>query len=213
IVPPSAGVASAFGMLTAAAGFEYARSLAAPLGETHWPTVRTLIDELVREGRRHLEEGGAGSDGGHVRVEVAADVRHRGQGESVTVELGSALARDPEGQIEAAFEDAYVRLYGRRPPGVEAEVMTWRVRVRGPAPELSVPPSPASGGSARKGWRDVWFAEAGRIRTEVWNRYRLGPGQPITGPAVIEERESTTVVGPGGSGVVDGSGALVVQLP
>jgi N-methylhydantoinase A/oxoprolinase/acetone carboxylase beta subunit len=164
----------------------------------------------VREGRRQLRESGVRHD--EAVIEIAADVRYRGQGESVTVELGSGLARDPERQVEEAFEGAYVRLYGRRPPGVESEVMTWRVRVRGPAPALSIQPSHEPTGQARKGWRDVWFAEAGRVRTEVLDRYRLSPGHLITGPAVIEERESTTVIGPGGRGAVDRFGTLAAEV-
>ena len=100
-----------------------------------------------------------------VRVSIAADVHHQGQGESIIVELGSRLPTDPSRRVEEAFEEAYVRLYGRRPPGVEAEVMTWRVRVLGPDPRVEVTaqgPRVAS----RKGWRRAWFPEAGMVPPE-----------------------------------------------
>jgi N-methylhydantoinase A len=212
IFPPSAGVASAFGMLTANPGFDFARSLPGPLSGVRWAHVRSLIAGLVKEGIGQLRETGVRKP--EVRVEVAADVRHRGQGEAITVELGAALDRtDPAAQVEEAFEIAYVQLYGRRPPGVEPEVMTWRIRVLGPLPEIDVRLSRRSAGEARKASRSVWFAEIGFTPATVYDRYRLVPGSKLEGPAVVEERESTMVIGPGGSATVDRVGNLVVTLP
>ena len=211
VFPPSAGVASAFGMLTAAPGFELARSLPAALEETPWTEVRRAVREMVVEGTRQLTATGVPRAG--VRVEVAADVRHRGQGDAVTVELGDGLGRDPVGQVETAFEAAYVRLYGRRPPGVGSEVMTWRVRLSGPLPELNVRSRRSRREEARKGTRRVWFAETDSFtRTAVFDRYRLAPGDTFDGPAVVEERESTMVIGPGATVRVDGIGNLVVGV-
>jgi N-methylhydantoinase A/oxoprolinase/acetone carboxylase beta subunit len=211
VFPPSAGVASALGMLTAAPGFEFARSLPAPLGETDWGEVGRAVAELVSAGRAQLREAGVAA--GDVRVDLAADVRHRGQGEAVTVALGEGLGDDPVGQVEAAFEGAYTRLYGHRPPGVEAEVTTWRVRVMGPDPELDVAARGGPAADAGKGRRPVWFAEAdGFVDTDVIDRYRLTPGTELRGPAVVEERESTMVVGPGGRARVDRFGNLEVEV-
>ncbi|HEX9123187.1 MAG TPA: hydantoinase/oxoprolinase family protein [Actinomycetota bacterium] len=211
VFPPSAGVASAFGMLTAAPGFELARSLPSPLSEVRWPEVRRAIRELERSGTRQLTETGISKD--QVHVEVAADVRHRGQGDPITVELGAALEGDPAKQVEQAFEETYVRLYGRRPPGVESEVMTWRVRVAGPVPKLDVKLRTRAGRRAKKATRRVWFAETSAfVETAVYDRYELGPGDTFTGPAVVEERESTMVIGPGARASVDGVGNLVVDV-
>jgi N-methylhydantoinase A len=198
-------------MLTAAPGLEFARSLPSPLPEVPWEEVRRAIDQMVREGVRHLRETGVGP--ADVRMSVAADVRHRGQGESVTVELGERLGRQPARQVEEAFHQAYVSLYGRRPPGVEAEVMTWRARTLGPDPRVDVEVRNSLRQDAGKGSRAVWFQETGVTWAEVFDRYRLGPGSTVAGPAIIEERESTVVIGPGGYGRVDGSGNLIVEAP
>jgi N-methylhydantoinase A len=210
IFPPGAGVASAFGMLTAATGLEFARSLPSVLSETRWSEARRAIAQMARDGVRHLRESGVGKD--EVRVSVAADIRHRGQGESVTVELGTGLGRAPLQKVEDAFHQTYVALYGRRPPGVEAEVMTWRARVTGPEPNIDVRVPGGIGGKAAKGSRRVWFRETGFTQAHVLDRYRLNPGTTVKGPAVIEERESTVVIGPGGRGRVEPTGALVVEV-
>jgi len=209
IFPPSAGLASAFGMLTAPPGIELARSLPCSLSGISWSEVRRSVDALIREGSREMRGAGVARD--DVRVSIAADIHHQGQGESITVELGSRLPAGPSRRVEEAFEEAYVRLYGRRPPGVEAEVMTWRVRVLGPDPRVEVTargPRDASG----KGSRRAWFPEAGLVTAEVYDRYGLGSGSRVEGPCVVEERESTVVIGPGGWGTVDPSGSLVVDM-
>jgi N-methylhydantoinase A len=211
VFPPSAGVASAFGMLTAAPGFELARSLPGPLRETPWRDVRRALRELVTEGARQLAASGVPR--ARIAVEVAADVRHRGQGDAITVELGNGLGSDPVTQVEEAFEAAYLRLYRRRPPGVESEITTWRVRLAGPEPELDVRLRRSPGATARKGSRRVWFAEAGRyVPTTVYDRYLLGSGDAFEGPAVVEERESTMVIGSGAHARVDDVGNLVVEV-
>jgi N-methylhydantoinase A len=211
VFPPSAGMASAFGMLTANPGFEFARSLPAPLVETPWDDVRRALASMVRRGVEQLRESGVRRR--DVTAALAADVRHRGQGEAITVELGPKLGPKPARQVEAAFEEAYVRLYARRPPGVEAEVTTWRVRVSGPAPQLDVAIPRGRATHAAKGTRRAWFAETGFVETAVIDRYELRRGAKVAGPAVVEERESTMVVGPGGRGSVDGFGCLVVEVP
>jgi N-methylhydantoinase A len=62
--------------------------------------------------------------------------------------------------------------------------------------------------------RRAWFAEsAGWIDTPVYDRYALGPGTTFAGPAIVEERESTAVIGPGASCRVDEGLTLVVQMP
>jgi N-methylhydantoinase A len=210
LFPPSAGVASAFGMLTAPPAFDFARSLPALLREVAWPEVREILAAMGRQGREQLARAGVPED--EVSLELAADVRHLGQGETLTVELGEALGRHPEREVDERFEEAYVGLYGRRPRGVDAEVMTWRLRVRGREPVIELS---AEGGAARavKGRRPLWSEEKkGFVEAQVVDRYKLAPGDTVRGPAVVEERESSVLVGLGGGATLDGDGNLRVQV-
>jgi N-methylhydantoinase A len=210
VLPPSAGVASAFGMLTAPPAFDFARSLPAALDDVDWRGVRRAVREMGEQGL--VQVVGAGVEAG-ISMTLAADVRYRGQGEGVTVPLDGALGERPAEQVREAFETAYAALYGRQPPGVEPEVLTWRVRIAGPRPELSTRLDAAPGPAAR-GRRPIWSEERrGFVSADVWDRYRLPPGTVVTGPAVVEERESSGVIGVGGRGVVDEHGSLRVELP
>jgi N-methylhydantoinase A/oxoprolinase/acetone carboxylase beta subunit len=97
------------------------------------------------------------------------------------------------------------------------EALNWRVTVAGPRPSLVLRPAGAGGGEARdavKAHRRAYFAEAaGFVETPVYDRYALAPGTAFRGPAIVEERESTAVLGPGADIRVDPDLALVVEMP
>jgi N-methylhydantoinase A len=211
LYPAGAGVASALGMLAAPPAFDSARSLPALLDEVSWEEVRNAIGEMTRGGMAELLAAGIPEQ--HSAVELSAEMRYQGQGEPVRVPLGAGLDGDPRRQVGEAFRAVYSRLYGRQPSGVAAEVLTWRVRVAGPASEVAPPSVAERDGSALKGERRIWSGEEGGfVLARVWNRNALAPGDVIEGPAVCEERESTAVIGTGGHGKVDRVGNLRVDI-
>ena len=85
--------------------------------------------------------------------------------------------------------------------------------VSAPAPHLSLKwRAGSSTGPALKGERLAFFPESGRhVPTPVYDRYALRPGDTFTGPAIVEEKESTLVVGPGASLNIDEYGSLIVR--
>jgi N-methylhydantoinase A/oxoprolinase/acetone carboxylase beta subunit len=154
-----------------------------------------------------------------VRIRRTAEMHYTGQGHDVEVELPPGmLAAASLGSITARFEDAYRALYSRVPLGVPIEALNFRVVVSGPLPEISVSgakPAPASTtvtAPVPKGTRKAYFPEAaGYVETPVYDRYTLTPGAAFAGPAIIEERESTTVAGPGARVRVDGRLTLILE--
>jgi N-methylhydantoinase A len=94
--------------------------------------------------------------------------------------------------------------------------VNWRVLASGPRPEVRLTLDAPSGGvaDALKGERQAYFPElGGYAATSVFDRYRLGPGVEFEGPAIVEERESTVIVGPGAQCHVDDQANLIVRLP
>jgi N-methylhydantoinase A len=70
------------------------------------------------------------------------------------------------------------------------------------------------GVTALKTTRRAWFAEAaGWVDTPVYDRYALTPGAVFEGPAIVEERESTAVIGPGARCRVDDGLTIEVTMP
>jgi N-methylhydantoinase A len=207
LLPPRAGVASAFGMLTAPTSFEFARSIPTVVAETDWTEVRNALGLMLETGRRQLKESGVDE----TDVLIAADVRYHGQGESVTVTLGPELSDHPANQLSGRFEEEYLRLYGSSPTNVEPEILTWRLRISGPRPEPDIAARFGTGGALR-GHRRMWFPNEGYVEGAVYDRYALIPGFEFTGPAVVEERESTMVIGPSGDARVTEGGNVEVEI-
>ena len=100
------------------------------------------------------------------------------------------------------------------------EVVSWRVRLAGPRPDLKLGVSAADDDGASsdacralKGERPAYFPELGGFHaTAVYDRYKLGHDAELRGPAIVEERESTVVIGPGGSARIDDVLNLIVEL-
>ncbi|MFI5011616.1 MAG: hydantoinase/oxoprolinase family protein [Hyphomicrobiales bacterium] len=215
ICPYAAGNASAFGFLVAPLAIEQVRSYVASLERIDW----MRLDGLFRE----MEENAASSLGrlGVSRPEIAfersADMRFAGQGFEVETRLPSGkLCADRTKDIAEMFLAAYRRLFERAPEGLPIEGLSWRLRATGMRPKFSLDFKDRRTGSAdaRKGSRSVYFHHERSYRDcAVYDRYRLAPSTRLQGPAVIEERESTVVVGEGAVVEVDQGLNLIVTLP
>jgi N-methylhydantoinase A len=216
LVPFGAGAMSAWGLLAAPLAFDFVRTVRARLDDADWEALNAVFAEMEHEGRELLAR--AGVDGATVRVSRIAEMRYVGQGHEVEAAIpGGPLAAASLPAITAAFESAYRALYHRLPQGVPLEALNWRVTVAAPPPALAFAGGAGGAGHAAgalKGARRAWFAEVnGWAETPVYDRYALAPGTAFAGPAIIEERESTAVVGPGARCIVDARRTLVVELP
>ena len=214
IAPFAAGVGSTIGLLAAPLAFDFVRTAAARVRSLDWTLVAGLLQDMEQEGRSLLRHAGVADP--EINVERAADMRLIGQAHEITVELpGAAPVSGHEARLEHAFEVTYTGLFGRTPPNVPMEVVSWRVRLSGPRPDLELGMSFTAGDTSRslKGERYAYFPELGGYHsTPVYDRYKLAPGSQVRGPAIVEERESTLVIGPRGFARVDGVLNLIVEL-
>jgi len=212
-VPKGAGVASASGLLVADIEFHLDQTYITEVDGEALEAVTEIYDELEREGRRLVEMAG----GDEVSVEREADMKYAGQAHELAVEIpgGDLGAADVE-RIETTFHDAYEQTYGYSDPDEEVEGITWKTTVRSPTESLSMETVEGVSGrasDARKGTRQAYFESAGGFtETNIYDRRELGPGASLTGPAVIEEVNSTTVVPPGSELTVDDFGNLVIDV-
>lgn len=215
IVPPIAGVCSAFGMLLAPISFDFTRSYVARLNELDWPHLNGLFDELEAEGRRIVSA--AGVPEAEIRVTRSAGMRYVGQGFEIQVPVGpNQLDERAQAVIRTAFEQEYTRLYGRLCDGVPIQGVNWQATVSGPRPQLqpvtTLGHETNGAGNPLKGKRRATFdADIEPVNLPVYNRYALDHVFETTGPAIIEEAESTTVVPPGWSVRVDSAANLVLS--
>ena len=198
LVPLNAGVLSAIGLLVAPVQVDAVRSGFMRMTEFD----RKKVDEIFAEMRVHAlaaltRMGIAAAD---VVFERSADMRYVGQGYEVAVPLPDGNLRDPERLVEA-FYAAYTHLFGRHLTNVAVEALSWRLSARwqtsAAAGRRATGRRPRHRAAAPKGRRRAYFSEIGKlIVTPVYDHYALEPGMSVSGPAIVEQRESTTVVGP-----------------
>jgi 5-oxoprolinase (ATP-hydrolysing)/N-methylhydantoinase A len=220
IVPPVPGVASALGLLVAPISVEFSRSYPAELHAVDWAAVNLLYADMEQQARQTLASAGVAEHAVH--LERRAEMRLSGQFHDIEVLIPSgplAPAHAPE--IAERFEQEYERLYHAVLRGYEILILNWRLRASGPQPEFELP---AAAVLARSGTqtrvrhhapssRPAYFTEVGGfVATTVYDRYHLRPGERIVGPAIVEERESTTILAPGDALTVDALGNLRISV-
>ncbi len=214
LVPHGAGALSAYGLLAAPLAFDFVRTAPQRLTAADWELINRLFQEMEAEGRRILR--GAGVPDAEVTVRRSAEMRYFGQGHEVDVEIPTDILTEASlAPITSSFETAYRLLYSRTPMGVPLEALNWRAVISGPSPDLTITSGLETGAGTEptpKKHRAAYFPEAGGyVETPVYDRYRLNPSARFAGPAIVEERESTTVIGPGALISVDAHRNLVAE--
>jgi N-methylhydantoinase A len=178
--------------------------------------LNTIFEEMETRGRALLRQAGVPAE--VVTVTRSADMRYLHQGFEINVPVaGGRLGPADVSRLQAGFDREYERMYKRLNAAVDVEALNWRVIVSGPRPSIHMRQADRQSGATeapRRGERPAYFPEtAGYVTCAVYDRYQLAPGMMLRGPAIIEERESTVVVGPGARVEVDAYQNVVIWLP
>ena len=203
LVPPNPGVLSAQGLLAAPVTVDRAQSRLTSADRLERDQLATGFEELAVGARSVLTEQG---------VEVAAerrtaDLRYRGQ----AFELEVPAELEPADLVDT-FHTAHAERYGYDQRGEDVELVTLRVRVEGPAPELPLPRRTGGGGvdQARLADHEV-RVDGDVVRAAVVDRDRLGAGAALRGPLVLLGVDACVWVAPWQAGEVDEHGILVLE--
>jgi 5-oxoprolinase (ATP-hydrolysing) len=217
VCPKAAGVASAVGLLMAPARIDRVATVAQRLDRLDWREFEGVYARLEADAGKVIAE--TGLDPATATMERFADIRYVGQGFELVVPLPAgpydAASMDA---IVAAFERDYLEIFSQTLKDVPMEVINVRVAASAEAAEAPVALSAAGGAAAhpddaRKGSRPVWFPDAGDyVDTPVYDRGALGAGMEVAGPAVVEEPESTLILGADSRFTVDDFGNLIVSI-
>ena len=216
IVPVGAGVGSAIGLLTADAKIDVSVTRILPVEAEQAPVIHSIFAELEARARPDLANlGGAAG----VKWRRGAYMRYQGQGYEIRVELPAGdIGRDFPATAVAAFEAAYKTVYGYVDSGARVEAIDWFLIATVPglgergATARQLAGQAGATGSGRTS-RRAYFPEAGGfVEAAVVDRYGLQPGERVQGPALVEERESTTVLLPGDAARVTHNGHLMIDI-
>ncbi len=214
VVPPTASVLCATGMLLCDLQHDFVRTFVSPLERIDLEALRAVVSELTETGARLLDDEGAR----HIEHRLALDLRYLQQYHEVTVSIGAATlaAGDFEAMAEA-FHAEHDRLYGYslRDEGTPLELINVRVRSLGRATRLELP-RPESGGAdsraALKGQRRAYVPEQDAFaEVPVYDGHALLAGNRIDGPALIERADTTLFVSARYRAEVDAHGSVVLR--
>ena len=215
VIPRAPGHFSAYGMLVADLRRDFVSTWFTPLAEAPFDEMETRFAEMEAHGRDTVTRGQATLTGTTRRR--AADMRYVGQEHAVTVDLPLELfqTQDRDG-IKRRFDAVHQTRYGFSVATEKAEIVSLRSatvgEMRKPPFEHIAPGGPQPLPEAHRGTRPVYFAGAGFVDTPTFQRSALQAGNRITGPALIEEHASTTVVHPGDKLDVDAFGDLIITI-
>jgi N-methylhydantoinase A len=222
VIPSEAGVGSAVGFLLAPVAYEVVRSRRQHLETLEPDLVNSLMQDMHDEALAVVQQGtGSSVKAGQLRETRQAYMRYVGQGHEIPVPLPvepyEARHRDV---FRQCFETAYRQLYGRTIEGVEIEALSWTLTISVPEKGAGAAPAPrpgsvpASGRATRAGpigrQRLRHSADGEAAEAPVFLRQQLAQGLAATGPALITEDQTTTVVPPGWQACIDEAGSIVL---
>jgi len=215
LVPPRPGAFSALGLLCTDVVYDYIRSDLRSLAEITAEHAEAIFRQLESAARAELDAEGMGVAGARFAREL--DLRYSGQGYELRIpRAGLFHDRLTPASLTAArerFDERHAQIHGHAANERPVEVVSYRLRVRVAVPkyaplEIAAPASPRSA-AAVKGQRTITLNGA-TMEATLYERARLDVGTSITGPAILEQFDATTLIPPSWSGRVDGHGNLVL---
>ncbi|HEY6076887.1 MAG TPA: hydantoinase/oxoprolinase family protein, partial [Gaiella sp.] len=217
VVPPYPGICAAMGLVATDMVYEYAATTYQKLSTLDAASLQSRFEELEAQASEQLAADGIELD--RVVVQRIVEARYLGQGYELRVDVGPGTIDD--GWVEklrADFHDIHEREYSRRFEDSDIEVPNIRVRGIGLMPELVTPEVEAGGESADDALRheaDAWFLVEGsleQVPTRYYDREALKAGNRLSGPAIVNQYDSTTVIPPGIDAHVDRFGNIVIEV-
>lgn len=213
LIPARPGITNALGCVVADLRHDYVKTVNKPLSSLPDGLVQQVLDEQIAEGKATLERDGVTVD--DIQVLHTADMQFQGQSHLLTVAIeDKAITRDA---LQKAFEAAYWQRFEVELPEIRAVLVNLHTAVIGRRPDLSLDrllaaePAKDVAGAMKKS-RKVWYDVGGWQDTPVYDRERLPRGTSFSGPAILEQLDTTVVIEPGNRVAIDGLGNLIVSV-
>ncbi|MES2282683.1 MAG: hydantoinase/oxoprolinase family protein [Pseudomonadota bacterium] len=215
LIPFAPGYFSAYGMLFSDLRYDYVRSVFRKLEDVSFEDIEAIYAGMEAEGMKAI--AGSAVTPEEVVIERAADMRYVGQEHAVTVDLPTEFFKTQDrAAIKNHFDELHAVRYGTSAPKEPADLVSLRVtvlgRMRKPPRQAVAEGSEQPAAEALRAHKQVYFRSSGFVSTPIYKRPALRSGNRITGPALVEEHASTTVVQPGDTVLVDAFGNLQITV-
>jgi len=213
LTPSRPGITNALGCVVADLRHDFVNTVNTPLDRVGIETVHALFAEQSAEGRRLVGKEAVAIR--EIRELVSVDMQFIGQTHLLRVPLPDA--KPTREDLQRRFEEAYFNRFHVDLPEIRANLVNVNTSVIGRRSEidLSILIDPAGRKArldeARTGERPVWF-DGGFVDTPIYWRDHLPPDATITGPAIVEQMDTTIVIEPGDIATQDADGNIIVTL-
>lgn len=216
LVPRSSSTFCALGTLLLDYRHEYVRSCVGPLFSFAAATIQELYGDMSSAGRRTLCSEGVLDE--RIRISYAADLRYERQFRELTIAVPDAAASTGDlSGLAARFHDAHEEVHGYATPELPIELVNLRITALGLVAQPRLPDVGSRNGvvtDALKGYRNVYQTTAANLAPmAVYDGEMLRFGDRIEAPAIIELANTTVVVQPPFSMVVDRLGTFTLFQP
>jgi N-methylhydantoinase A len=213
LIPEAGALLSAAGALMSELSSDHAQMLFCASDRFPFDKVAAMIDDLMAKCRAFAEGPGEGAVGVVTEVSVEARYPHQIWEIEVPVQRGEIAGPDDLAALKASFHGMHKTIFEINDPASEVEFVTWRAKVRcrlreGGAGRLSETASERSGPSQRR----IYFSDTGWVDAPILLFDAMTPGNPVTGPAIVESSFTTVVTDPWATAARTESGGLRVTF-
>jgi N-methylhydantoinase A/oxoprolinase/acetone carboxylase beta subunit len=215
VVPPFPGIGAAIGLLASDVMYEDSRTIMAELDENGWKAASAAYQQMSETMAEQLQTDGFELADTH--IDLLADCRYFHQGYELTIGAPHYTTEEWPRLVRRAFDSAHEREYGRSFEDFRVQFVAARIRGSGHMPKLELP-QVAPGGELNPKRALVAEKEIThllpaphRAVTSVFARDRLLAGDTVSGPAILEQIDTTTIIAPGAVAEVRPDGSLVVD--
>jgi N-methylhydantoinase A len=214
LIPLTPGVHSALGLLMSDVKHDYVRSKLAGLDELELNEINQLFAQLIDRASADLRSEGFQDN--EIKLEPFLDLRYAGQGYELTVACPMAPLKPADLKLMRERFDAQHELAsGHKAETEPVELVSLRLISYGLVPQAKLSPSKATGrkvNEAKTGARKVYFGQQhGMLDCQIYTRDLLEPGHRISGPGIVEQLDTTTVIHPEQEAAVDDYRNLIVK--
>jgi N-methylhydantoinase A len=193
---------------------DYVRSKLVGLDDLDPDEINPMFGQLIEQAKGDLY--GEGFRDSEIKMEPYMDLRYAGQGYELTVPCPMPpLNKDDLALMRARFDTVHEQNSGHKAETEPVELVSLRLISFGMVPQAKLSPGKVSGRTveeARTGTRKVFFGkEHGMLQTQVYSRDALEPGHKLSGPAIVEQLDTTTVIHPEQEVTVDDYRNLIMR--
>ncbi|MCS4244657.1 MULTISPECIES: hydantoinase/oxoprolinase family protein [Rhizobium/Agrobacterium group] len=212
LIPPGAGVGSAIGFLRAPFGFESVRSAYSRLSRFESKAINQTISDLIAEATSFVRSGAPDAD---PALECTAYMRYVGQGWEVPVTIDVRDYADTDEKLfRDLFDEQYEQFFGRVIDGLDVEIVSWSLRATSKVtPPGRIGKTEKAASAKTSGVRDIFDVQEGSFqKASIVSRNDMKAGDWVSGPAVITERETSTIITASREVIMQADGCLLVRV-